>query len=348
MEKEELSKLKITRPPDEPSGPRRLHKRKTAWLLMIPALLLLLGFLYGRGLLQPAQEVTITTVSLVYPSQAVTTLNASGYVVAQRKAAVASKGTGRLEFLAVEEGSRIKKGQIIARLENADLQAASAQARANLNAVRANLDQVRAEITNDRLRFERYQKLVQSKAIARSDFDVAAQERPIAMEFAGLALGGKIDRIDRLPDGQLLLIDYKTGRNTRSGWFPEPRIADPQLPAYAVAIDPPPGAIAFARIRPEDLRFDGLARGDAGTSGIVPLDAAKHKFKDLGDWEALLTSWRTHLEALAGEFRDGHAAVDPRNASVCTRCHLQAFCRIRERAPFEAADVDVAEGAGDE
>lgn len=186
MEKEELSKLKITRPPDEPSGPRRLQKRKTAWLLMIPALLLLLGFLYGRGLLQPAQEVTITTVSLVYPSQAVTTLNASGYVVAQRKAAVASKGTGRLEFLAVEEGSRIKKGQIIARLESADLQAASAQARANLDAVRANLNQIRAEITNDRLRFERYQKLVQSKAIAQSDFDAteAKLNQALAAEAA--------------------------------------------------------------------------------------------------------------------------------------------------------------------
>jgi RND family efflux transporter MFP subunit len=186
MEKEELSKLKITRPLDEPSGPRRLNKRKTAWLLMIPAVLLLLGFLYGRGLLQPAQEVTITTVSLVYPSQAVTTLNASGYVVAQRKAAVASKGTGRLEFLAVEEGSRIKQGQIIARLENADLQAASAQARANLDAVRANLNQIRAEIKNDRLRFERYQKLVQSKAIAQSDFDAteAKLNQALAAEAA--------------------------------------------------------------------------------------------------------------------------------------------------------------------
>jgi RND family efflux transporter MFP subunit len=189
MEKEDLSKLKITRPLDEPPGPRRLNtlnKRKMAWLLIILAVLLLLGFLYGRGLLQPAQEVTITTVSLVYPSQAVTTLNASGYVVAQRKAAVASKGTGRLEFLAVEEGSLVKKGQIIARLENADLQAASAQARANLDAVRANLNQIRAEIKNDRLRFERYQKLIQSKAIAQSDFDAteAKLNQALAAEAA--------------------------------------------------------------------------------------------------------------------------------------------------------------------
>ena len=131
----------------------------------------------------------MSTVSLVYPSQPVTRLNASGYVVAQRKAAVASKGTGRLEFLAVEEGMRLKKGQLIARLENADLQAAANQAQANLNAARANLNQIRAEIHNDRLRFDRYQKLIQFKAIAQSDFDAteAKLNQALAAEAASLA-----------------------------------------------------------------------------------------------------------------------------------------------------------------
>jgi RND family efflux transporter MFP subunit len=186
MEKEELSQLKITRPAGEPSGPRRIRKKRTVWLLLIPAILLLLGYLYSQGLLQPAQEVSLTTVSLVFPSQPLTTLNASGYVVAQRKAAVASKGTGRLEFLAVEEGSRVRKGQLIARLENADLQATISQAQANLKAARANLNQIRAEITNDRLRFERYQKLIQSKAIAQSDFDAteAKLNQALAAEAA--------------------------------------------------------------------------------------------------------------------------------------------------------------------
>jgi RND family efflux transporter MFP subunit len=189
MEKEELSQLKITRPAGEPSGPRRIRKKRTVWLLLIPAILLLLGYLYSQGLLQPAQEVSLTTVSLVFPSQPLTTLNASGYVVAQRKAAVASKGTGRLEFLAVEEGSRVRKGQLIARLENADLQAAAGQAEAALNTARANLNQVRAEIKNDRLRYDRYQRLVQSKAIAQSDFDSteAKLNQALAAEAAAVS-----------------------------------------------------------------------------------------------------------------------------------------------------------------
>ena len=119
MEKEDLSQLKISRSEKEPASYRRSNRKRFVWVLLIVLLLGLIGLGYTRGYLRPSQEVSVTTVSLVYPSQPITLLNASGYVVAQRKAAVASKGTGRLETLAVEEGSRVKKGQILARLENA-------------------------------------------------------------------------------------------------------------------------------------------------------------------------------------------------------------------------------------
>jgi hypothetical protein len=168
------------------------------------------------------------------------------------------------------------------------------------------------------------------------------------MQFAGLTLRGKIDRIDRLADGSRLLIDYKTGRNSRNSWLPEARIADPQLPAYAVSMEPPPEAIAFARIRPDDLRFDGLCREDAATPGVVALARAGYAFKGLDDWPGLLTSWRTHLEALARDFREGQAAVDPRKPGVCNHCHLHALCRIFERAPLAAdngEDPDEASNA---
>jgi multidrug efflux pump subunit AcrA (membrane-fusion protein) len=57
-------------------------------------------------------------VTAISPAQADAVLTASGYVVAQRQAAVASKATGRLEYLGVEEGDQAKAGQIIARLSN--------------------------------------------------------------------------------------------------------------------------------------------------------------------------------------------------------------------------------------
>ncbi|MEZ5560044.1 MAG: PD-(D/E)XK nuclease family protein [Pseudomonadales bacterium] len=174
----------------------------------------------------------------------------------------------------------------------------------------------------------------------RGDFTVEGHEREITMTFSGLTLTGKIDRIDRLEDGSTVLIDYKTGRTSRGDWYPEPRIADPQLPAYAVTLRPPPAAIAFARLRPEDLRFDGLARHDVGMAGVTPLANARHRFAALADWNELMTGWRTQLDALAGDFIAGAAAVAPRTPAVCSFCHLQALCRVHERAPFADADVE--------
>jgi RND family efflux transporter MFP subunit len=171
MEKEDLSQLKIARtgPAAAPVGRRRNKGR--IFLILVILFLVVTGILYWQGVLEPTREVEITTVSLIYPSQANTVLNASGYVVAQRKAAVASKGTGRLETLAVEEGTRVKEGQIIGQLENADIQATLNQAQAQVNTAKANLGQVEAEIKDARLKFERYERLLQSKAIAQSDYD---------------------------------------------------------------------------------------------------------------------------------------------------------------------------------
>ena len=91
-------------------------------------------------------RVQAVSVSQIYPSQTLTLLNASGYVVAQRKAALASKITGRIIQLNVEEGSRVKEGDIIARLESNDVAAARDQAAANMKAARANLESGQANL----------------------------------------------------------------------------------------------------------------------------------------------------------------------------------------------------------
>ena len=118
-------------------------------------------------------KVQVAPVIKIYPSQAVTLLNASGYVVAQRKASVSSKSTGRLSYLGVEEGSRVKKGEIIARLENEDLAAVRDRAAANLNAARATLGQAQAELTDARLNYQRLQQLLAQNLISRQDHDAA-------------------------------------------------------------------------------------------------------------------------------------------------------------------------------
>jgi RND family efflux transporter MFP subunit len=100
-------------------------------------------------------------------------LNASGYVVAQRKAAVSSKSTGRLVYLGVEEGSRLKKGQILASLENEDLAASRDQAAAQIKESQANLAQAQAELKDAKLQHDRFQTLVAKDLVARQDYDTA-------------------------------------------------------------------------------------------------------------------------------------------------------------------------------
>ncbi|MDQ1278586.1 MAG: hypothetical protein QG555_1629 [Thermodesulfobacteriota bacterium] len=172
MSGEDIAKLKIEKS-EKIVKPRRYQKKP---FIIAAVMLLLLGTagLYFRGVIAPAISVDVTTISQVYPSQSISTLNASGYIVAQRKAAVASKVTGRLVALMVEEGSTVREGQVIARMENVDVTAARDQAAANLNTVRATLEQAKAERDMALLEYTRYKKLFESNFVAKSVYDVAA------------------------------------------------------------------------------------------------------------------------------------------------------------------------------
>lgn len=118
-------------------------------------------------------EVELASVTTAYPYQSLAVLTATGYVVAQRKAAVASKATGRLEWLGVAEGSRVRQGEVIARLENRDMAAARDQAAANLKVARANLEQSRVELADAERAFDRSAELLRQQFVADAAHDVA-------------------------------------------------------------------------------------------------------------------------------------------------------------------------------
>jgi len=163
--------LRIERPEGEF---RPARSRRWGLILVIACLALgVLAALYVWGPLRPSQEVAVTVVAKVYPAQAYTVLNASGYVVAQRKAAVSSKSTGRLAFLGVEEGSRVKKGQVLASLENEDLVAARNQAVAQVREAQAGLVSAKAELTEAELQYNRMKTLLQQDLVSRQDYDEA-------------------------------------------------------------------------------------------------------------------------------------------------------------------------------
>ena len=109
MASADLSKLRIDR--SASAAPRR------RWLrIAIVAALLVLGAAYAWSRFAAPIPVETASVASAYPSQNYALLNATGYVVPQRKAALSSKATGRLEWLGVLEGSLVKTNEVIARL----------------------------------------------------------------------------------------------------------------------------------------------------------------------------------------------------------------------------------------
>lgn len=170
MNIDDLSMLRIDR---NKYQTRRVKRKKYFLLIVILAISAGTGILYGTGILKPAIKVEIINVSTIYPSQTFTLLNASGYVVAQRKSAVSSKITSWLVSLLVEEGSIVKEGEIIATLENSDVKASLEKAKSNIEVARFELEHAKAELAEAELAFNRIKELLENKVTSPSEYDIA-------------------------------------------------------------------------------------------------------------------------------------------------------------------------------
>jgi RND family efflux transporter MFP subunit len=169
-----LAKLSIDR--GAPGAQRPLARRKPLWrrwwLWLIVLVVAGAAALALRARSAPA-EVEIVSVAAAYPSATVATLNATGRVVAARRASVSSKATGRLEWLGVQEGQRVKEGEVIARLENRDVAAQLEQARAGVLAARGNLAQGEAELEDALANFKRSQELAAKNFLSGAALETA-------------------------------------------------------------------------------------------------------------------------------------------------------------------------------
>jgi RND family efflux transporter MFP subunit len=162
----DLSGLRIARSPAPEPQVGKSRFGRTIVLVVCILVLIVAGYLILTAGFNSVVEVQVVTAAFTSPAQANAVLTASGYVVAQRKAAVASKGTGRLVFLGVEEGDHVKKGQIIARIEDEDVQA-------NLDQARQNLQTFEAELNDAQQTLERQRNLLAQKLASQADFDAA-------------------------------------------------------------------------------------------------------------------------------------------------------------------------------
>lgn len=196
MSTEDLSKLKIQRElTPQTTGRRRRRLIQIAAVAGISLVLIVIVLLQPRAL-----EVQTTAVVTSFPSQQFVLLNATGYVVAQRKAAVASKATGRLEWLGVAEGSRVKANEIIARLDSRDVQAQYDNASANVKVAKAAIEQAQAEAREADLVLKRAQDLLSKAFITQANVDAALARSQraaagVSSAKAGLAAAEAAQRV---------------------------------------------------------------------------------------------------------------------------------------------------------
>lgn len=169
--KDELATLRIDR--DRPA--------RSVWrwplLLLLPGLLLIAG-LYALRARAAFSAVTVQTVraTVLRPLEAgagAPLLTSSGYVVARRKAVVSAKIQGRLADLKVEEGSRVREGQLLARLESADYQAQVSRAAAQL-------ERAQADRAENQRQLRLAESLARENVLARDQMEAAESRVRIA------------------------------------------------------------------------------------------------------------------------------------------------------------------------
>ena len=182
----DLSALRIDRAAGPLPAAGTAGPGASRWLVLgVPAVaLLLVAALLVARRVGGAVPVRLTPATLVSPAQANVVVIASGYVVAQRKAAVASKATGRLVFLAVVEGDRVRQGQVIARIEDSDVRAQVAQAQANLQLGRADLHDATQALLRQRTLLD--SGLTTQEAYDAADARLRRVTATIALAQAGL------------------------------------------------------------------------------------------------------------------------------------------------------------------
>jgi probable DNA repair protein len=158
----------------------------------------------------------------------------------------------------------------------------------------------------------------------RPPFVVLESERKRPVTIGGIEVNTRIDRVDQLADGRLVILDYKTGNKLAGDAWCGDRLGEPQVPLYCVTSSQTVAAAAFVWLHKPKAKFKGLGGEELG-----PMDKMLgHKNKP---FSRVVEEWRSALERLGQDFRAGMAAVDPKDGA-CDFCQVTAFCRTLEAA----------------
>lgn len=169
----------------------------------------------------------------------------------------------------------------------------------------------------------------------RPPFSVEQCEQRLQLDLGGITVDLTIDRVDRLPDGQLVVLDYKTGSVVSQKSWADTRITEPQLPIYAAMAlsGNEVAAVCFAKVRIDEQKFIGIAAEEDLLPGVAALSGARKLFDEaqFSDWYALMQHWQASIAAIVGEIRSGEAATRFADENDLRDCELKPLLRLPER-----------------
>ena len=153
-------------------------------------------------------------------------------------------------------------------------------------------------------------------------FTVELLEGKRDVDLAGLPIQIRLDRVDRLNNGCALLLDYKSGKQTKNALLC-PRPNEPQLLVYAATADEDVDGLLLIQLQARDCKASGFTRERQFERRTVDV-------KGCG-WDRFLEEAKQEVFALAKQFRSGWAAVHPSNGA-CDFCACKPLCRVNENA----------------
>ncbi len=164
----------------------------------------------------------------------------------------------------------------------------------------------------------------------RTSFTVIGREEKLECTIADIKLRTYADRIDRLDDGRLVIVDYKTGEPKVVDWFTE-RIAEPQLPLYSVVVDKEVAGVVFGQVKKGKVKYLGVTADDQIVPGAKEPGSKKGPMENFDSLDEVIELWKGKIEFLADEVRQGIASVSPVSIhKSCQYCDFAPLCRIGE------------------
>jgi len=169
--KEDLASLRIDA--DARAGEQR--SRGWVWLVLVLVVAVAAGGWFWSQRLQaaPVKTAAVSVRASGGGQSAGAVLNASGYVTARRRATVSSKVTGKVLEVFVEEGKAVKKGQVLARLDDSQIRASLSVAEAQLAAAQRGAAEDEARLKQAQLNLDRRARLIKEGVVGRAEVDDA-------------------------------------------------------------------------------------------------------------------------------------------------------------------------------